>query len=67
MNDTTNLTEVEVELVDITKLKLSGCNNCDGCRKNGGDCIILDDSAKSFKKFMILMRSYSALPFITGG
>lgn len=45
-----NIRGAEVELVDIAKIKLSGCINCDGCRRNGGNCILSDDSAELINK-----------------
>jgi multimeric flavodoxin WrbA len=45
-----NITEAELELIDVTKYKLSGCTNCDTCLKNGGDCVLPDDSAKIIRK-----------------
>ncbi|HVI43037.1 MAG TPA: flavodoxin family protein, partial [Anaerovoracaceae bacterium] len=45
-----NITGVEVELIDVTKHKLSGCTNCDSCRRNGGKCVLPDDSAKIIQK-----------------
>ncbi len=46
----TNIPKVEIELLDVSDLKLSGCTNCDACRKNGGSCIIPDDSAEIIQK-----------------
>lgn len=45
-----NIPEAEVELSEVSDFKLSGCTNCDACRKNGGNCIIPDDSAKIIQK-----------------
>jgi multimeric flavodoxin WrbA len=39
-----NVKDAEIELLDVTKLKLSGCANCNNCKENGGICIIPDDS-----------------------
>ena len=33
-----------IEVVNVTKLKVSGCIACDGCSNNGGNCVINDDS-----------------------
>lgn len=33
----------QVEFVDITKYKLSGCTGCNSCHTNVGTCIIKDD------------------------
>ena len=38
-----NKEKVEIDFYDITKMKLSACLNCDGCRRNGGTCVIDDD------------------------
>lgn len=46
----TNIPDAEVEFIDVTRQKLSGCTNCDSCKKNGGDCVMPDDSAKLIKK-----------------
>ena len=34
----------EVEIVNVTRLKVGGCTACDACAKNGGDCVMEDDS-----------------------
>ena len=34
----------EVEILNVTKLNLTGCLGCYACRKNGGHCICKDDS-----------------------
>lgn len=34
----------QVELFHLSKMKLSGCLACDGCKKNGGHCVCPDDS-----------------------
>lgn len=39
-----NKKNVEIDFFDISKMKLSACSNCDGCRRNGGTCIVEDDS-----------------------
>lgn len=39
-----------IEWIDVCKHKLSGCINCDGCKKNGGDCVLPDESAALIRK-----------------
>ena len=38
-----NRKDIEIDFYDITKMKLSACLNCDGCRRNGGTCVVPDD------------------------
>lgn len=45
-----NIPGAEMELVDITKYRLSGCVNCDSCMKNGGRCVQPDDSMEIIQK-----------------
>lgn len=45
-----NIKNANVELIDITLKKLSGCINCDGCKKNGGTCVIDDDCVPLVEK-----------------
>lgn len=45
-----NISGAAVEMIDITKYKLSGCTNCDSCRKNGGRCVLPDDSMEIIEK-----------------
>ncbi|MEA4894915.1 MAG: flavodoxin family protein [Oscillospiraceae bacterium] len=40
----TKNTEHDVEIVNIAELKVGGCTACDACRKNGGDCVMKDDT-----------------------
>lgn len=40
----------DIEFIDVTTKKLSGCINCDACKKNGGTCITPDDSAELVEK-----------------
>lgn len=49
-----NIGGAEVEMMDIATRSLSGCNNCDACKENGGTCITPDDSA------MIIQKIYDA-------
>ena len=42
--------EAKVEFLDVTKHKLSGCTNCDGCKRNGGKCVMPDESAEIIEK-----------------
>lgn len=39
-----------VEVLDISRLKLSPCMACDSCHSNGGHCVCPDDSAAVIKK-----------------
>ncbi len=43
-------TEHEVEIINVTRLKVSGCVACNACAKNGGDCIIKDDTKSVIDK-----------------
>jgi multimeric flavodoxin WrbA len=45
-----NIPGAEIELVDITKYKVSGCVNCDSCMKNGGSCVQRDDTNEIIQK-----------------
>ena len=45
-----NIGDAEIELVDVDNLSLSGCTACNGCKENGGECIIPDDSAAIIQK-----------------
>jgi multimeric flavodoxin WrbA len=51
----------QTEWVDVVPLNLKGCIACDGCKKNGGDCILPDGGAELIAKVaaadMILMGS----------
>ena len=38
-----NMKDVEINFYDISKMNLSACLNCDGCRRNGGTCVVADD------------------------
>ncbi|AMP21173.1 hypothetical protein AZF37_08385 [endosymbiont 'TC1' of Trimyema compressum] len=38
-----NKNDAEIDFYDISKMKLSACHNCDGCRRNGGTCVVADD------------------------
>ncbi len=40
------------EFIDVPALKVQGCMNCDGCKKNGGDCVMKDGSAELMNKMM---------------
>ncbi len=42
----------DCEFVDVPALKVQGCMACDGCKKNGGDCVMKDGSAELMKKLM---------------
>ncbi|QIB68815.1 flavodoxin family protein [Aminipila butyrica] len=37
--------QAEVALLDLGKMKLSGCTNCDACKENGENCVIPDEGA----------------------
>lgn len=45
-----NLRHADIEVLDAVRLNLSGCLNCDSCKRNGGTCILPDDSAKVIEK-----------------
>lgn len=40
----------EVEFIDVTKYKMSGCMGCDGCKKTGGICVIKDECIEIVEK-----------------
>ncbi len=40
------------EFVDIPALKVQGCIHCNGCKKNGGDCVMKDGSAALMNQMM---------------
>jgi len=33
----------EIEYIELNKLDYKGCQACDACKKNGGECILKDD------------------------
>lgn len=43
-------TDNEVEIVDVTKLKVGPCIACEACKKNGGSCVIKDDGIELMDK-----------------
>lgn len=43
-------TEHEVEILNVTRAKIGGCVDCGGCQKNGGDCIMKDDTKAVIEK-----------------
>ncbi|MFA6914473.1 MAG: flavodoxin family protein, partial [Endomicrobiia bacterium] len=45
-----NISDKNIEFIDVTTKKLSGCMNCDACKRNGGTCITNDDSAQLVEK-----------------
>ncbi len=45
-----NIPNASVELIDVATKKLSGCMNCDACKRNAGICITEDDSANLVEK-----------------
>lgn len=53
-------TQHDVEIVNVTRLKIGGCVACEGCKKNGGDCI-MDDDTKN-----IINKAYAADTIIFG-
>jgi multimeric flavodoxin WrbA len=38
------------EWIDVAALKLRGCIACEGCRKNGGNCVLPDGGAEFMDK-----------------
>ncbi len=42
----------DCEYIDVPALKIQGCMHCDGCKKNGGDCVMKDGSAELMNKMM---------------
>jgi multimeric flavodoxin WrbA len=52
--------EVETELVFFKGRKISPCNHCNACKRNGGTCIIEDDMKPLYEK--VLKASCSPLP-----
>lgn len=45
-----NCPEIDVELCDVTTKRLSGCINCNGCKRNEGHCVLPDDSKEIIDK-----------------
>jgi multimeric flavodoxin WrbA len=45
-----NIPGANIELYDITRHRIGGCTNCDGCRDNGGNCVMPDESADIVNK-----------------
>ena len=45
-----NISDKNIEFIDVTTKKLSGCMNCDACKRNAGNCITDDDSAQLVEK-----------------
>ena len=35
----------EVQTLDVCRMQIAGCLGCDGCKKNGGNCVQKDDFA----------------------
>ncbi len=50
----------QVETVNVVNLKLRGCIACDGCKSNGGNCVLLDGGAE-------LMNQVAAADLIVFG
>lgn len=48
-----NIPGAEIETIDVTKYRLSGCVNCDSCMKNGGSCVQPDDSTEVIQKVYV--------------
>jgi multimeric flavodoxin WrbA len=44
--------EVETELVFFKGRKISPCNHCNACKRNGGTCIIEDDMKPLYEKVL---------------
>jgi multimeric flavodoxin WrbA len=40
-----NIPDSDIELYDVTRHKVGGCIHCNGCRDNGGNCVMPDESA----------------------
>lgn len=47
-----NITDAEIELYDVTKHKIGGCTNCNGCKENNDDCVMPDESAQIINKIV---------------
>ncbi|OQA87308.1 MAG: putative NAD(P)H-dependent FMN-containing oxidoreductase YwqN [Lentisphaerae bacterium ADurb.Bin242] len=45
-----NKSGAEVEFIDVACRKLSPCIACDGCKENGGSCVIPDESSALVQK-----------------
>ncbi|MBP8640373.1 MAG: flavodoxin family protein [Oscillospiraceae bacterium] len=45
-------TQHELEFVNVTRLKIGGCVACEGCRHNGGNCVMKDDSKDVIDKVL---------------
>ena len=42
--------DAEIATVRAVELRLKGCIACDGCRKNGGECVLPDGGAEIMKQ-----------------
>lgn len=42
----------DVEKVWITGKKIAGCLGCNGCYRNGGECVLKDDMAEIREKML---------------
>lgn len=45
-----NIPDAKIELYDVARHRIGGCTNCDGCKENGGDCVMPDESARIVNK-----------------
>ena len=43
-------TQHDVETINVTRLKVGGCVACGACAKNGGDCVMKDDTKSVIDK-----------------
>lgn len=43
-------TQHEVEIINVTKIKVGGCTACEACKTNGGNCVMKDDSKSVIDK-----------------
>lgn len=51
-----------VEQMDAASLNLSGCIHCDGCRRNGGTCVLKDGGAEVMEKLFEAQRIIFTTP-----
>ena len=45
-------TQHELEMINVTRLKVGGCVACEGCKQNGGNCVMKDDSKSVIDKVL---------------
>lgn len=44
--------EIETEMISLYRKTLAPCNHCNGCKRNGGTCVIKDDMQEIYPKLL---------------